>query len=124
MKQMRWSKWNEMMCKKDEECRWKIFSYHEKKWENWDAKSYETARNDRKNVVSMRSNWSNNFVERKWVNFYFWKNWFEYRRANELNPDDTRPDAFADDENFSSDEDQLMISIVRWSYRSCLSNAG
>ena len=113
MKQVRWSKWDEMMCKKDEECRWKISFYNEKKWGSWGAKPYEAARGGRKNVVSMRDNCSNNFVGRKWVNFYFWKNWFEYRRTNELNFDDTRSDAFADDENFSSDEDQLMISIVR-----------
>ena len=93
-----------------------LFLSRKKKWENWDAKFYEAMRDNRKNVVSMRSNCSNNFVERKWVNFYFWKNWFKYRRINELNSNNTRLDAFADEswrKKISFDEDQLMISIVR-----------
>ena len=30
-----------MMCRKDEEWKWKISSYHEKEMRDWDAKPYE-----------------------------------------------------------------------------------
>ena len=61
---MRWSRWDEI--NETDEMRWcvrkmkvedeKSLFITKKKWGGWGAKSYEAARDDRKNVVSMRGN--------------------------------------------------------------------
>ena len=93
-----------MMCKKNEECRWKISSYQEEKWENWNAKSYEK-------IERMLFRWgiivriiSSN--ESEWI-------------LKELiylsNLDDIKSDAFADDEIFvwwRIDSSEELISLA------------
>ena len=57
---------------------------------DWSAKSYGAARSSRKNVVSMRN-------KRKWMNL---QSANEIERAKWIDSDDTRSDAFADDEKY------------------------
>ena len=76
-----------MMCKKDEKCRWKISSYHERN-ENWDAKPYEK-------------------IEKT---LFRWE--IIVRIISSSGIFCTRSDAFADDENFSSDEE--LIRLMKW----------
>ena len=77
----------------------------EKKMKNWDVKPYEKIERTlfRWEIIVRSKKW-------KWMNSF--NNWFEYRRTNESNSDDTRPDAFADEKNFLLMM-QLMLSFVR-----------
>ena len=63
MRQMRWNEWDEtdeMMCKKDEDWKWKISFYHEKKWE---AETLSLMKRSKKRCFDERSS----FDESEWI---------------------------------------------------------
>ena len=88
------------------------------------AKPYGAARGGRKNVVSVRSNCSvevGEFAECKWgwkggVNWSWWHEAWCFRWWQEFEK------FFVWWKNKILLVVQLMLPIVRWSYRSCLSN--